>query len=560
MAVARFASAKPAAGVAPLLYTVARTALTSIVAVNTSGFTKISAWIVLSGALSRTATGTAGSSQITINDPTSVTVGMLAIGSGIAPKTLVTKVTGNVLDLSLPLTDSLSSTAVSVGDWIPYVDNVELTNRNTFETFRIAVNVGDEIYVSSQSGEVTFFINGVYDLTSTTNITVGEQEPESPQIGDIWIRNDLDPAAVTFWDGTEWQELGSVGPAGPPNDLTIGTVETGEFGDPAEVTITGTSPEQTLNFVLPPGQQGPATTLTVGTVTASDPGEDAEVEITGTSPDQTINFVLPRGEVGPMGPAGLPDQQDNAGKYLTTDGTDPFWEDVDALPSQTGNEGKYLTTDGTDPEWAFLSGGSAADEPPATGLVDGSIWLDTDGEIQAPSGRLVRWIKAATAGQTTFSGASDGTEITLNYNPSSEQVFLNGVQLVRGSDYTGSDGTEIVLSDPASVGDILQVITLPFIIASSNLLSEEKFTGRGAILTAVDSGQSLALDLGTDGQVLTVNTETTTGLEWSTPDAFPSQTSNAGKFLSTSGTEVSWQEINLEVIEDNLVLNLMGAI
>jgi hypothetical protein len=456
MAVARFAVDKPAANTNTLLYTIERTALTSLVAVNTSGFTNISAWIV-------------------------------PAGEDANPE-----------------------------NWIYYIDNIGLTNRNTFETFRIAVNVDDKIYVKSTSGEVTFFINGIYDVAGRANVTIGEQEPESPQIGDIWIRDDLDPSEVTFWDGTEWKELGVTGPAGPPNDLTIGTVETGEFGDPAEVTITGTSPEQTLNFVLPPGQQGPATTLTIGTVTTSAPGEDAEVEITGTSPDQTINFVLPRGEVGPQGPDALPNQDTNAGKYLTTDGTDAFWETVDALPDQTGNEGKYLTTDGTDPEWAFLSGGSASAEPPTTGLVDGSIWLDTDGDIQAPSGRLIRWIKTATSGQTSFSGASDGTGITLTYNPSSEQVFLNGVQLVRGSDYTASDGTTILLIDPAAAGDVLQVITLPFIVNSSNVITEEKFLAKGNLLTAVDSGQSVPLFLGSNGQVLTVNTATNTGLEWST--------------------------------------------
>lgn len=37
------------------------------------------------------------------------------------------------------------------------------------------------------------------------------------------------------------------GPAGPPNVLSIGTVEAGEL----EVTITGTAPNQVLNFVIP---------------------------------------------------------------------------------------------------------------------------------------------------------------------------------------------------------------------------------------------------------------------------------------------------------------------
>lgn len=56
----------------------------------------------------------------------------------------------------------------------------------------------------------------------------------------------------------------------------------------------------------------------------------------------------------------LPDQTGNAGKYLTTDGTDTSWATVeagDALPDQTGNSGKYLTTDGTTASWATVSGG-----------------------------------------------------------------------------------------------------------------------------------------------------------------------------------------------------------
>jgi hypothetical protein len=44
-------------------------------------------------------------------------------------------------------------------------------------------------------------------------------------------------------------EIHDPGVAGPANVLTIGTVTTGA----AAVTITGTAPSQTLNFVLPTG-------------------------------------------------------------------------------------------------------------------------------------------------------------------------------------------------------------------------------------------------------------------------------------------------------------------
>jgi hypothetical protein len=55
----------------------------------------------------------------------------------------------------------------------------------------------------------------------------------------------------------------------------------------------------------------------------------------------------------------LPDQTNQAGKYLTTDGTNASWDTVDALPSQTGNDGKYLTTDGTTASWVEVQSGSA---------------------------------------------------------------------------------------------------------------------------------------------------------------------------------------------------------
>lgn len=47
---------------------------------------------------------------------------------------------------------------------------------------------------------------------------------------------------------------GERGEPGPSNSLSIGTVED---GDEANATITGDSPNQRLNLVLPRGMQGP---------------------------------------------------------------------------------------------------------------------------------------------------------------------------------------------------------------------------------------------------------------------------------------------------------------
>lgn len=54
----------------------------------------------------------------------------------------------------------------------------------------------------------------------------------------------------------------------------------------------------------------------------------------------------------PVIPDPLPSQTGNAGKFLTTNGTNTSWATVDALPSQTGQSGKFLTTNGTDASWS----------------------------------------------------------------------------------------------------------------------------------------------------------------------------------------------------------------
>ena len=52
----------------------------------------------------------------------------------------------------------------------------------------------------------------------------------------------------------------------------------------------------------------------------------------------------------------LPAQSTQAGKFLTTDGSNPSWATVDALPSQSGQAGEFLSTDGTSADWISDAG------------------------------------------------------------------------------------------------------------------------------------------------------------------------------------------------------------
>jgi len=68
------------------------------------------------------------------------------------------------------------------------------------------------------------------------------------------------------------------------------------------------------------------------------------------------------------------------------------------------------------------------------------------------------YVYTATSGQTSFSGSDDNSN-TLSYIPLFLQVFLNGVLLDNGTDYTATSGTSVVLVNGAAAGDLVQIAT-----------------------------------------------------------------------------------------------------
>jgi hypothetical protein len=70
------------------------------------------------------------------------------------------------------------------------------------------------------------------------------------------------------------------------------------------------------------------------------------------------------------------------------------------------------------------------------------------------------------------------------------------------------------------------------------------FDAKGDLLAGTGAGAFDQLTVAsTNGYVLTVNSATATGLAWAAIDALPSQTGNAGKYLTTDGSSASWSLI-----------------
>lgn len=78
---------------------------------------------------------------------------------------------------------------------------------NSLETFRFSFTSQDKLYVRASSANISFYLNGIYESTGNTFITVKTTAPSSPTIGDVWVNNDND--SVYFWDGTIWVNVQS---------------------------------------------------------------------------------------------------------------------------------------------------------------------------------------------------------------------------------------------------------------------------------------------------------------------------------------------------------------
>jgi hypothetical protein len=109
------------------------------------------------------------------------------------------------------------------------------------------------------------------------------------------------------------------------------------------------------------------------------------------------------------------------------------------------------------------------------------------------NGTADRYKYTATASQVTFTGADDNSN-TLAYDAGFLDVYLNGIKLVNGSDFTASSGTSIVLTVGASASDILEVIAYgTFQLANFS----------------ITDANDVPNSLGTAGQVLKVNSGAT---------------------------------------------------
>jgi len=155
----------------------------------------------------------------------------------------------------------------------------------------------------------------------------------------------------------------------------------------------------------------------------------------------------------------------------------------------------------------------------------------------APASQVDRWTKTAAGGETSLSG-NDDNAVSLSYTAGTEQVYLNGVLLVRGQDYTATNGTTITGLTALTASDVAEVVTFnPSNIITTDAVLSTDFEAKGDIISASAASTPLRLPVGTNGQVLKANSATTSGLEWGSDSTYSAPT--IGSTSIASGATVT---------------------
>jgi len=144
-----------------------------------------------------------------------------------------------------------------------------------------------------------------------------------------------------------------------------------------------------------------------------------------------------------------------------------------------------------------------------------------------------QWRYTATGGETTLSG-TDGFGLSLSYTVGAEEVYINGVLLVRGTDYTASTGTSITGLTALVAGDVATVMSAnSFNVA--NAIAASTVTAKGDLIVANGASSVSNLAVGADGTTLVANSSASTGVAWAGP------ISAAGKNFLINGNFDIWQ-------------------
>jgi hypothetical protein len=147
-------------------------------------------------------------------------------------------------------------------------------------------------------------------------------------------------------------------------------------------------------------------------------------------------------------------------------------------------------------------------------------------------------VPQATQHRQTVTANAGLTSITTSgYQPGYVDVYMNGVKLVDGTDYTATDGASITLASAANANDIIEIIAnVPFQLVGMTFTGTTTFNGPVNMPTWTTAGRPSSPQVGTAGYNTTLGTlESWNGTSWQTGGGLVMQAVQTTSFTAVAG-------------------------
>lgn len=426
-----------------------------------------------------------------------------------------------------------------------YVDGIDLS---------VGYSAGDVLWLGT-GGQFTttkpsapdhlVFVGIVVRATSNGIVYVAAQNGyEIEELHNVKISNTLASGDFLKYNGTVWvNEVIDLGTD------TAGNYVAGIAGTANEITVTGSGSEGASVTISLPANVTISNNLTVtGDLTVN--GNTTTLNTANLNVED--NFVLLNSGVtgSPSLNAGLEvERGDSTNVAIRWNESTDKWE---------------FTVDGTNYTELGAGGASVSSSAPSSPTT-GSLWFDSDdGKTYVYYDSF--WVEiggnplGVTISDTAPSSPVAG-QIWFNSNNAATYVYYDSSWVE-----VGATGMGAIVSDTAPASPIVGQIWYNSSDSGTYIYYDSYWIEVGAapfntLISTVDAkGDLLAgtadnaisrLAVGTNGQYLSANSSTATGLEWKTVDALPSQSGNDGKYLTTDGSTASWANVSTDVMTDS---------
>lgn len=225
------------------------------------------------------------------------------------------------------------------------------------------------------------------------------------------------------------------------------------------------------------------------------------------------------------------------------------------LATQYGGTG--TTTSPTSGQILYSASGSTYAPTTLTSLVQGSkyqadapsspavgdVWIESDSNSDSFDPNIIRrHTFTATGGQTNFVAS-------VNFVDGYEQVYFNGLLLLKTTDYTTSGNNTVTLTSAAAAGDIIEIVTVTNLNSTNtytqseidNIVTTQVNNLIDSAPSALNTLNELAAALGDDASFATTVTNSLAGKKNETASSISTNTNLAAgvRYFVTSASALT---------------------